>query len=83
MSQARGDDGGRESSLEPARVMPSNNNALWAESAHIDACGLVSTSPLSHSRTSPRAERSRVERTEAMRNGARRSGALRSERGSE
>ena len=39
--------------------------ALWVESAHIDACGLVSTSPLSHSRTSPRAERRAVERSGA------------------
>ena len=62
--------------------------ALWVEFAHIDACDLVRTSPLSHSRTSPRAERraaerSGVERSEAERNGAQRSGALRSERASE
>ena len=54
----------------------------------IEACHLVRISPLSHSRTSPRAERraaerSGVERSEAERNGAQRSGALRSERVSE
>ena len=48
---------------------------LWVEFANIDACDLVRTSPLSHSRTSPRAERraaerSGVERSEAERNGA-------------
>ena len=62
--------------------------ALWVQSAQIDAYDLVRTSPLSHSRTSPRAERreaerSGVERSEAERNGAQRSGALRSERASE
>ena len=63
-------------------------HALWVEFAHIDKWDLVRTSPLFHSRTSPRAERraaerSGVERSEAERNGAQRSGALRSERVSE
>ena len=53
-------------------------NALWVEFAQIDASDLVSTSPLSHSRTSPQAERRAAER-----NGAQRSGALLSERVSE
>ena len=52
--------------------------ALWVEFAHIDAFDFVSTSPLSHSRTSPRAERLTVERS-----GVERNGALRSERASE
>ena len=69
------------------------DDALWDESAHIDACCLVSTSPLSYSRTSLQAERrgaewSRVERSKAEQNGAQQSGAhwikaLRSERASE
>ena len=34
---------------------------LWVESAHNDACGLISTLPLSHSRMSPQGERRDVE----------------------
>ena len=37
--------------------------ALWVESCHIDACDLVRTSPLSHSRTSPQAEWRAVEQS--------------------
>ena len=52
------------------------NMALWVESAHIDACDLVSTSPLSHSRMSPRAERRAAEWS----GNAKQNGALRGER---
>ena len=53
-------------------------DALGVESCHIDACDLVRTSPLSHSRTSPRAERRTAERSGAKRSGTERSAAERS-----
>ena len=49
--------------------------ALWVEFAHIDACDLVRSSPLSHSQTSPRAERRAAERSGAERSGVERSAA--------
>ena len=75
----------RDINEKPVEIFFRATDTIWVESAHIDACGLVSTSPLSHSRMSPRAQRraleqSGVERGEAERNGAQRKGALRSER---
>ena len=51
--------------------------ALWVESCHIDACDLVSTLPLSHSRTSLQAERLTVEWSVVEGSGVERSAAER------
>ena len=56
--------------LDKNKIKFHQSIAPWVEFVHIDACDLVSASPLSHLRTSPQVERRAAEHTGAERSGA-------------